>query len=112
VFGLGDAVATQSLNAQAKPPYVPRAQAVITAAGGRFLGARQKVTAIEGEPPKSRIAVIAWDSAEQIQAWRNSAAFKELLPIRDKYGKVRAFTVEGPIEVDDRKRRSGCEAAS
>jgi uncharacterized protein (DUF1330 family) len=111
-FGLG-AVAIQGLNAQAKPPvyfvaeidttnpeawakeYAPRAQAVIKAAGGRFLAAGQKVTAIEGEPPKPRVAVVAWESAEQVQAWRDSAAFKELLPIREKYGKVRSFTVEG-----------------
>ena len=111
-FGLG-AVAVQGLQAQAKPPvyyiseidtsnpeawakdYAPRAQAVIKAAGGRFLAAGQKVTAIEGEPPKARVAITAWDSAEQIQAWRNSPAFKELLPIREKYGKVRSFTVEG-----------------
>jgi uncharacterized protein (DUF1330 family) len=111
-FGLG-AVAVQGLHAQAKAPvyyvseiqptnldaytkeYAPKAQAVIKAAGGRFLAAGQKVTAIEGEPPKARVAIIAWDSMEQMQAWRNSAAFKELLPIRDKMAKFRAFTVEG-----------------
>jgi hypothetical protein len=32
---------------------------------------------------------------EQMQAWRNSAAFKELQPTRDKMAKFRAFTVEG-----------------
>ena len=111
-FGLG-AVAVQGLQAQAKPPvyyiaeidvtnldaytkeYAPKAQALIKASGGRLLAAGQKVTAIEGEPPKARVAITAWDSAEQIQAWRNSPAFKELLPIREKYGKVRSFTVEG-----------------
>ena len=111
-FGLG-AVAVQGLHAQAKPPvyyvgeieptnldaytkeYAPKAQAVIKAAGGRFLAAGQKVTAIEGDPPKPRVAIIAWDSMEQIQAWRNSAAFKELLPTRETMAKFRAFTVEG-----------------
>ena len=96
-FGLG-AAAVQGLHAQAKPPvyyiaeidvsnvegwqkdYAPRAQAVIKAAGGRVLAAGQKVTAIEGAPPKTRIAVIQWESAEQVQAWRNSAAFKGLVP--------------------------------
>jgi uncharacterized protein (DUF1330 family) len=111
-FSLG-AVAVQGLHAQAKPPiyyiseieptnveiytkeYAPKAQAVIKAAGGRFLAAGQKVTAVEGEPPKPRVAIIVWDSMEQMQAWRNSAAFKELLPTRDKMAKFRAFTVEG-----------------
>ena len=107
------AIAIQGLHAQAKPPvyyiaeidvtnlegwqkdYAPRAQAVIKAAGGRVLAAGQKVTSIEGAAPKPRIALIQWESAEQVQAWRNSAAFKELAPIREKLGTVRSFTVEG-----------------
>lgn len=107
------AAAVQGLHAQAKPPvyviseidtanpeawakdYAPRAQAVIKAAGGRFLAAGQKVTTLEGTPPKPRVAISAWDSIEKVQAWRDSAAWKELLPIRAKYGTVRSFTVEG-----------------
>ena len=76
--------AIQGLYAQAKPPvyyiaeidvtnlegwqkdYAPRAQAVIKAAGGRVLAAGQKVTSIEGTPPKQRIAVIQWESEEQV----------------------------------------------
>jgi uncharacterized protein (DUF1330 family) len=75
--------------------YAPKAQAVIKAAGGRVLAAGQKVTVIEGAPPKPRVAIIQWESAEQVQAWVNSAARKELMPQRDKLGTVRAFTVEG-----------------
>ena len=111
-FVLG-AVAVQGLHAQSKAPvyqvteidvlnqadyvkdFAPRAQAAIKAAGGRFLAAGGKVTPLEGEPPKARVVVIAWDSAEQAQAYRNSASFKELMPIRDKLAKFRAFLVEG-----------------
>lgn len=111
-FGLG-AVAVQGLHAQATPPayqiseidmmnqeayvkdYAPRAQAAIKAAGGRFLAAGGKVTPIEGEPAKARVAIIAWESAEKAQAYRDSAAFKELLPIRDKLAKFRTIIVEG-----------------
>jgi hypothetical protein len=64
-FGLG-AVAVQGLHAQTKPPvyqvveidpmdqeaylkdYVPKAQAAIKAAGGKFLAAGGKTTTIEG----------------------------------------------------------------
>ena len=74
--------------------YAPRAQAVIKAAGGRTMAAG-KATSIEGDLPKQRVVVIQWDSMEKIQAWRNSAAFKELLPERDKLAKFRAFVVEG-----------------
>ena len=111
-FGLG-AVAVQGLHAQAKPPvyyiaeidvtnldaytkeYAPKAQALIKASGGRLLAAGQKITAIEGEPPKPRVAVHVWDSLEKIQAWRNSKEFTESRKIGDKYAKFRAYAVEG-----------------
>jgi uncharacterized protein (DUF1330 family) len=111
-FGLG-AVVVQGLHAQAKPPvyqvveidpvnmdsylkdYVPKAQAAIKAAGGKFLAAGGKTTAIEGEPPKPRIVIQQWDSLEKVQAYRNSAAFKDLLPLRDKLAKFRSYVVEG-----------------
>ena len=110
------AAAVQGLHAQAKPPvyqiteiefldrtayerdYVPKAQAVIRAAGGKFLAAGGPTTSIEGDPPKARIVIQQWDSVEKIHAYRNSAAFKELLPLRDKLAKFRAFTVEGTAQ--------------
>jgi len=96
-FGLGT-VAVQGLHAQANAPvytvaeidiadqaaystYVPKAQAAIKAA--------------EGEPPKSRVVIQQWDSLEKYQAYRNSSAFKELLPMREKAAKFRSFVVEG-----------------
>src|SRR5260370_22295782 len=111
-FGLG-AVAVQGLHAQAKPPvyqvveidpvnmesylkdYVPKAQAAIKAAGGKFLAAGGKTTTLEGEPPKPRVVIQQWDSLEKVQAYRNSAAFKDLLPLRDKLANFRSFVVEG-----------------
>ena len=110
--GIG-AVAVHTLHAQAKPPvfqiteievinqdaylkdYAPKAQAAIKGAGGKFLAAGGKTTTLEGEPPKSRVVVQQWDSVEKIQAYRNSAAFKDLLPTRDKLAKFRSFVVEG-----------------
>jgi uncharacterized protein (DUF1330 family) len=67
---------------------------VIEAAGGKFLAAGGKTTTIEGQP-KSRITIMQWPSMEQYQAYRNSAAFKELSPLREKVGKFRIFAVEG-----------------
>jgi len=111
-IGIG-AAAVHGLHAQAKPPiyyiaeidvtnldayvkeYAPIAQAGIKKAGGRLLAAGQNVIALEGQPPKPRVAVQVWDSMEKIQAWRNSAEFKEARKIGDKYAKFRAFTVEG-----------------
>ena len=86
------ALAVQGLHAQAKPPvyavteieianldayvkeYAPLAQASIKASGGHLLAAGQNVTALEGPPPKSRVAIQRFDSVEQIKAWRASAA--------------------------------------
>ena len=109
--GIG-AVAVQSLHAQNKPPvyfvgeteisnpdayakeYLPLVMADIKANGGRYIAAG-KATAMEGEPPKSRIVVIAFDSLEKIQAWRNSDGFKEARKIGDKYAKYRSYAIEG-----------------
>jgi uncharacterized protein (DUF1330 family) len=107
------AAAVEGLHAQVKPPvyqiteidvlnqeaylkdYAPKAQAAIKAAGGKFLAAGGKTTTIEGEPPKSRVVLQQWDGVEKIEAYRNSAAFKDLLPLRDKLAKLRSFVVEG-----------------
>ena len=113
VVGLGlGAVAVQGLHAQTKPPvyyisevdmtnpdayakeYLPLVQATIKAAGGRYV-ASGKATPIEGDPPKSRIAVVAWDSMETLMAWRNSDAFKEARKTGMKYASFRAFAIAG-----------------
>jgi uncharacterized protein (DUF1330 family) len=111
-IGLG-ALAVQGIHAQAKPPvyqiseievldqanylndYGMKAQALIKSAGGKYLALGGKTTAYDGEPPKPRISLIVWDNADKFQAYRNSAALKELLPVRDRLAKFRTFTVEG-----------------
>ena len=111
--------AVQGLHAQAKPPvyyvgqievlneeayakdYVPKAQALIKNSGGKFIaigGAAAsggKVTPIEGDPPKKRVVIQAWDSLEKIQAWRNSAEFKEVRKAGEGIAKFHAFAVDG-----------------
>jgi uncharacterized protein (DUF1330 family) len=61
----------------------------------RFLAAGQNVTALEGEPPKTRVTIQVWESLEKMQAAYNSAEYKEARKIGDKYAKFRAFAVEG-----------------
>ena len=110
--GIG-AVAVQTLHAQSKPPvytvteidvtnvdaytkeYAPLAQELIKKSGGKVLAAGQKVTTLEGAPPKPRVAIQQWDSLEKARAWRNSAEYKEIRKIGDKYATFRAFAVEG-----------------
>lgn len=80
-------------NPEGYQEYVAKIVPVIEAAGGRHLAAG--AITIEGEPPKSRVAVVAFDSMEKIQALRNTAAYKEARAIADKYAKFRIFAVEG-----------------
>jgi uncharacterized protein (DUF1330 family) len=107
------ALAVQGLHAQAKPPlyvvseidvsnldaylkeYVPVAQAALKAGGGRILAAGQNITSIEGTPPKSRVTILQWESIEQLNAYRKSAAFVDARKIGDKYAKFRTFAIEG-----------------
>jgi uncharacterized protein (DUF1330 family) len=111
-IGIG-AAAVQSLNAQARPPvyyvaeidvsnpdgylkeYAPRQGDLIRQSGGRYLAAGGKTTSYDGDAPKSRIVITAWDSSDKIQAWRSNPLYKELRAIGDKYAKFRSYSVEG-----------------
>jgi uncharacterized protein (DUF1330 family) len=104
--------AIQGLHAQAKPKayqvtelevideaawknFVQAVRASQQTGGGRNLRtARGKVIALVGEPPKN-VGITEFDSLEQAVAWRNSPAWKELDPLRNKALKiVRQYTVE------------------
>ena len=105
--------AIQGLHAQAKPPvyvigendvtnvdaytkeFVPLARASIRNSGGKPLAASQKVVALEGTAPSSRVTINVFDSLEKAQAWRNSAEYKKARETGDKYAKFRAFVVDG-----------------
>ena len=111
-IGIG-AAAVQTLHAQAKPPvytvteidvsnieayvkdYAPLAQATIKTSGGKLLAAGQKVTALEGDPPKPRVTIQMWESLEAAQKWRSSPEYKKAREVGDKYAKFRAYAIEG-----------------
>jgi uncharacterized protein (DUF1330 family) len=56
-----------------------------------------KVEAVEGQAPKDRFVVIAFDSAEKARAWENSAAYEAIKPIRHSSATSRVFIVEGVV---------------
>jgi uncharacterized protein (DUF1330 family) len=106
------ASAMQGLHAQAKPKaysvteievldtaamaaYGPLITAAVKAAGGgNFNTAGGRIIAFVGEPPK-RVAINEWGSLEQVQAFANSVAWKNLAPQRDKAQKItRQYVVE------------------
>ncbi len=106
------AVAVHGLRAQAKPPvyvvaeievtdpatyqtYVDRNGALVQSFGGRFLARGGKTETIAGPVPRGRVAIYTFDSMEKMQAWRDSAPYKELIAIRDQSSTFRSFAVEG-----------------
>jgi uncharacterized protein (DUF1330 family) len=111
--GLG-AAAIQGLHAQTKPPaYVVVAirkindanafkagvvdkatPAALSAAGGHYVVATQKIISLDGLPPQ-RFVLIAFDSSEKAQAWSDSAATKEITAARIKSTDSLSFIVEG-----------------
>jgi uncharacterized protein (DUF1330 family) len=111
-FALGGA-AVQGLHAQAKLPgyavieidvsnpeafgkeYAPIAGKAITAAGGKYLARGGKNITIEGDAPKSRTVIVAFDSLEQAKATFTSADYLEGRKIGDKYAKFRIWAMEG-----------------
>jgi uncharacterized protein (DUF1330 family) len=111
-FALGGA-AVQGLHAQAKLPayavletdvtnadaylkeYAPLAAKALTTAGGKFLARGGKNVGIDGEPPKSRTNIVAFDSLEQARAAFASPEYREIRKTGEKYAKFRVWAVEG-----------------
>ncbi|MFL5031205.1 MAG: DUF1330 domain-containing protein [Xanthobacteraceae bacterium] len=106
------AAAVQGLHAQAKPKayqvteleiidaeawktFVQAVRAAQQQASGRNLRTtRGKVVSFVGDPPKN-VGLTEFDSLDQAVAYRNSQAFKDLDPLRNKAIKImRQYTVE------------------
>jgi uncharacterized protein (DUF1330 family) len=76
-------------------PYSARVASTFEPFGGRYIVRGGTIAPLEGEAPKGRIVVIAFESMEKAQAWYDSPAYQELKPIRHKAAKSRVFIVEG-----------------
>jgi uncharacterized protein (DUF1330 family) len=73
-----------------------KAEAPVTAGGGKFVIRTEKITAIDGAPPK-RFVVIGFDSMEKAKAWDSLPAQKEIDDMRSKSAKARSFFVDGAV---------------
>jgi uncharacterized protein (DUF1330 family) len=107
------AIAVQALHAQAKPPayvvvevdvinpnaylkqYAPLAQRAIKDGGGNYIALGGKTVGIDGDPPKSRAVLIAFNSLDKAQAAFASTAYRDARKIGEKYAKFRIWAVEG-----------------
>jgi uncharacterized protein (DUF1330 family) len=111
-IGIG-ATAVQGLHAQGKPltyvvvairkindadayktNVIEKAPAAMANSGGRFVIRTDKITAIDGTPPQ-RYVLIAFDSPEKAQTWKDSALQKDVDSWRSKTTDSLSFMVEG-----------------
>jgi uncharacterized protein (DUF1330 family) len=61
----------------------------------RYVIRAGKITPVEGDAPKQRFIVIAFDSVEKALAWEDSPAYEAIKPIRHASAKSRIFIAEG-----------------
>jgi uncharacterized protein (DUF1330 family) len=62
---------------------------------GKYVVRAGKITPVEGEAPKQRYIVIAFESVEKAQAWEDSPAYEAIKPMRHASAKSRIFIAEG-----------------
>ena len=60
-----------------------------------FVIRSSKFQGLEGEAPKGRFVVIAFDSVGKAREWYDSPAYAAIRPIRQNAAKSRVFIVEG-----------------
>ena|ERR1700686_2897921 len=107
------AAALQGLHAQTKSPayvvieveesdhraylqeYASLAVSAMVAGGGKFLARGGKTFAIDGEAPKPRVMVIAFESMEKAKATFAGVDYRSARKIGDEYAKFRIWAVEG-----------------
>jgi uncharacterized protein (DUF1330 family) len=70
----------------------PKAPPAVAAFDGHFVTRTEKITALDGTPPK-RFVIIGFESVEKAKAWDTSAAQKEVNDIRMKNTNSRSFIV-------------------
>jgi uncharacterized protein (DUF1330 family) len=65
---------------------------------GRYVVRGGTVAPLEGDAPKGRIVMIAFDSMQQAQDWYNSSEYNEIMSIRHRSASSRVYIVEGIAE--------------
>jgi uncharacterized protein (DUF1330 family) len=107
----GGIVLTTALRAQNTPPaylvaevavrdadtfardYAAKVFGTLQPYGGQVLTSG-KLTALEGNVPQ-RFVIIAFDSVDKARGWYESAAYQELVPVRQKTATSTLFIAEG-----------------
>ncbi len=75
--------------------YTVQTPATVADHGGRFIVRGGRWESLEGAEPGPRVVMIEFPSFEQAQAWYNSEAYQEILPLRQAASTGSLFLVEG-----------------
>jgi len=76
--------------------YVVQVPPTLEPFGGRYLVRSGATEAIEGEPP-GRIVILEFPDRAAALAWRASAAYQAILPIRDASSTSRVYVADGYV---------------
>jgi uncharacterized protein (DUF1330 family) len=74
--------------------YADQAPATLVPFGGKYL-VRGKGEAMAGRSPADLIVILEFPDRAQAKAWRASAAYQKILPIRDATSTSRVYVVDG-----------------
>ena len=74
--------------------YAPKVAGTLQSYGGRILVGGGKLMAVEGDVPQ-RFVVIAFDNVDKARGWYDSAAYQQLVSVRQKTAKTTLFIAEG-----------------
>jgi uncharacterized protein (DUF1330 family) len=76
--------------------YGEKAPGTVAAFNGRYVvRGGGKIQALEGEPPKGYVMVIAFESAEKARAWYDSPDYEAIRGIRQRATNSRLFIADG-----------------
>lgn len=77
--------------------YASQVPATLPPFGGRYTVRSGATEAVAGTPP-GRIVILEFPSLAQARAWRASAAYQAILPVRDATSTSRVYIAEGYLE--------------
>ena len=75
--------------------YAQAALPIIKAHGGEIIVRGGSPEALWGASPGNRVVIIRFPSREAARAWRNSADYAAILPVRDASSTSQVYVVDG-----------------
>jgi uncharacterized protein (DUF1330 family) len=77
--------------------YVAKVPATLAPYHGKAV-VRGKPDTKEGAAPNGNVVVLAFDNLADAEGWYSSAAYREIIPLRQRSAKTRLFIVEGLLQ--------------